>query len=228
MIKKIIFLSFLFSAGTLAWAQDENIRLLDDFRVHQEATNPYAGILTYSDIKGSPYLFSDYRDADIYMKDGTRYRGKIRYDLYTDEMEYQIKNKTFWLAPRENIKKIILDGRTFLYLKNKKNSNKGGYYELLVDGPCQLLAKHLVNFQEAEKAKPYQDPKPARFEPKKNLFYLKKDPQPLFLVRNKKTLPDYLQDKRSEIVTFIKKNHFSVSREKDLIKIVKYYNSLSR
>ncbi|HHJ11350.1 MAG TPA: hypothetical protein ENK25_10740 [Bacteroidetes bacterium] len=228
MIKKIIFFSLILSTGHLALAQNEIIHVLDDIRVRQEPFNSYSEFLTYSDIKGSPYLFSDYRDADIYMKNDFHYRGKIRYDMYTDEMEYQIKNKTFWLAPKESIVKIILDDKTFLYLTKKKNSNEGGFYELLTDGPCQLLAKHLVNFREAEKPKPYQDPKPARFEPKKDLFYLKKDDQPLFLIQNKKKLIDYLQDKRSEIATFIKKNHISVSRKKDLKKLVEYYNGLSK
>ena len=219
---------FLFSGMVLHAQEQEIIKFLDDFRVNQEVTNPAAGVISsYEQIQGSPYLFPDYREAFIVMDDNSHYHGKLRYDLYTDEMEFQVKGHTYWITPRERVKKITLDNRTFIFLKTKGNK-KGSYYELVVDGPCRLLARHLITFHEAEEAKPYQDPKPARFENKHTLYYLQRnnDPGTLELVRNKKSLLTFLQDHAQEIGKFIKKEHLSVNREEDLKKIITYYNGL--
>ncbi len=228
-LKKGFFLWLLSVSGITLQAQEQEIvKFLDDFRVTQEIHNPAAGVITsYASIKGSPYLFPDYREAFIVMDDNSHYHGKLRYDLYTDEMEFQVKGHTYWITPRERVKKITLDGRTFVFLKTKADK-KGGYYELLVNGPCRLLAKHLITFHEAEEAKPYQDPKPARFENKRTLYYLQKagDPSALTLIRNKKALLAFLSDHSKEITSLIKKEHLSVTRPEDLKKIISYYNDL--
>ena len=224
--RTFIFSLFILFTGLL-YAQDKDIRFLDDFRFHEQAVNPDAGVInSYKDIEGSPYLFPDFRTTDIYTKDGKHYRGKIRYDMYMDEMEFQINKQTFWVSSKENIAKIVLDGKTFLYLKNE-GAKKGGYFELLVDGRCRLLVKYQVNFKKAEEAKPYQEPSPAHFEPKTNLYYLSKKGEPLFLIKNKKSLLKYLNDKNQDIPSFMRKNHISPSREGDLKKLISYYNSLT-
>ncbi len=226
ILKRTFFVSLFILFPGFLYAQDKDIRFLDDFRFHEQAVNPNAGVInSYKDVEGSPYLFPDFRTTDIYTKDGKHYRGLIRYDMYTDEMEFKINKQTFWVSAKENIAKIVLDGKTFLYLKSK-GANKGGYFELLVDGPCRLLAKHQVNFIKAEKAKPYQEPSPAHFEQKTNLYYLREKGKPLFLIKNKKSLLKYLNDKNQEIASFIKKHRVSSSREGDLKKLISYYNSL--
>jgi len=226
-MRKAIFFFLLISSWISLRAQEQEIiKFLDDFRVSQGIHNPAAGIISsYERIQGSPYLFPDYREAVIVMNDGSRYHGKIRYDLYTDEMEFQVQGKTYWITPREGVRKIVLDGKTFIFLKTKGNK-KGGFYELVVDGPCRLLGKHLITFKESEEAKPYQDPKPPRFENKKTIYYLKKEGEPSVLVRNKKSVLNYLQDKSGEISNYLRKNHLSLTRPEDLKKMVTYYNSL--
>ncbi len=234
IIRKIlisrIFWGIFFSVPVMGlYAQDQEIvKFLDDFRVNREANYPTSRITTsYETILGSPFLFPDYREALIVMDDNSRYHGLLRYDLYTGEMEFRVKGHTYWISPKERVKKIILDGKTFIFLNTKENKNRG-YYEVLSDGPVRLLARHLITFREAEEARPYQDAKPARFENKRTLYYLQKqnDPSSPEPVRNKKNLITLLNDHAGEISAFIRKEHLSVNQPADLKKIISYYNSL--
>ncbi len=224
---KHLFILFFFLVSGLVFGQEEAIRFLDDFRVYEQTHSSHANRVrnTYANIEGSPYLFPDYREADILTCDSITYQGKIRYDLYMDEMEYKVKGTTFWISSKDNILKIILDGKTFIYL-NPPGGKNAGYYELLTNGSCQLLCKYVVNYMEAQKAKPYQDSEPARFIRKQNLYYLKKERAAVKLITNKKSVLNYLQDKKDNVSLFIKKNHLSLKKEKDLKKLTEYYNQL--
>jgi len=225
-MKCLLLLLFLFLPGSL-FCQEAAIRFLDDFRHYEQIHSTISDrtINSYAQIEGSPYLYPEYKDADILTRDSITYRGKLRYDMYADEMEYQVNGKTYWIATKENIAKILLNGRTFVYLK-EQGKKKSSYYELLVDGPCQLLGKYSVAFKEKEKAKPYQETKPAHFQHNRNLYYLRKNDGTMKLISNKKTIINFLQDKRDDITNYMKHNRVSINKITDLEKLVNYYNNL--
>lgn len=227
---KTTFLSFIFLLSAIyIKAQDQDLtKFLDDYRITKEIHNEAGGTIhSYDNIEGSPYLYPDYREATIFMDKGLRYHGNLRYDLYSGEMEFQLKGKRYWIAPKEKIEKIILDDKTFVFLTTGKDK-KGSFYELITDGPCRLLAKYTVDFIDAEEAKPYQDPRPARFSRKKTLYYIQKEGEEPLFIRNKKNLLSALGDKSSEIASFIRKEHLSVTRKEDLSRIISHYNELLR
>jgi len=225
-----IFFPFLFLLIAISSsAQDQNLsKFLDDFRVTQEIHNKLGSTInSYDMVEGSPYLYPDFREALIQMDNGIQYRGKLRYDLYTDEMEFMLKDHRYWLGPKVKIEKIVLDGRTFVFL-TPAGTKKGRFLELLVDGPCRLLADHSVDFIDAEEAKPYQDARPARFSRKKTTYYFQKGKDAPELIRNKKSLLHALGPHADKIATRIKKEHLSVTRREDLQKIITYCNDLSK
>ncbi len=227
---KTAILSFilLLSAFFLKAQNQDLSKFLDDFRVTKKIHNEAWGTIhSYDNIEGTPYLTPDYREATIFMENGLRYSGKLRYDLYTDEMEFQLKGRRYWVAPKEKIKKIILDDKTFVFLTSGKDK-KGSFYELITDGPCRLLADHSVDFIDAEEAKPYQDARPARFSRKKTTYYFQKGKNAPELIRNKKSLLHALGPHADKIATRIKKEHLSVTRREDLQKIITYCNDLSK
>ena|GEM_PF-5336041 len=222
------FLVLAFVLPVSSFAQEQEIiRFLDDFRVTQETTHPTAGVITsYEKIQGTPYLFPDYREATIVRDDSSRYQGKLRYDVYTDEMEFQVHGNIYWITPRERITRIVLDGRTFLFLP-VEGSRKGAFFELLTEGNCRLLAKYVVTFHEAEGAKPYQDPKPARFGPVRKTFFCSCSGSPAIPIRGKKNLlTRCFSSHTEEMAHFMRKEHLSLGREQDLIRLFRHYNSL--
>ncbi len=223
----IVGMLMMIMIAPLAAQEQEIVKFLDDFRVARETTEPAAGVITsYEKIQGSPYLFPDYREAWIVMKDSSRYHGALRYDVYTDEMEFTVQGHRYWITPREKVARIRLDGKTFLFLP-LQGSRKGSFFELLVDGPCRLLVRYVVNFHEAEGAKPYQDPKPARFSPVRKVYHCACQGAPAIPLRNKKTvLTRCFAGHQEEMKSFIRSRHLTLSREEDLIRMFRHYNEL--
>jgi len=215
---------FLFISGTIS-GQGDISRFLNEVHQYKETHSSYRDpdITAYENIEGTPFLFTDYKDSEILTKDSNLYEVKLRYNLYADEMEYKTNGITFRIPFKNNIDKIILDGRTFIYLESPQEE---GYYELLANGFCKLLGKYNVTFIPAKKAEPFVDAKPNCFKRNRDLFYLKKEEGPPEKITNKKTIFNYFGDKKTEIATFMKKNRISPNKACDLKKLTDFYNNL--
>jgi len=185
---------------------------------------------TYNDVEGSPFMQKEFREGRIQLKDGRLYSGKLRYDMYTGEMQFIAKGIVYVIAFPEDIEYIEIEDVKFIYtpylLTPSGTNPKESYFIVLMDGDNKLLAKKEVLLLDAVPAKPYVDPKPAQFSKKNDSYYIKKKNLSAVKIINRKSLISILEDKEAEVLDFIKKEKISHKNQEDLKKLIEHYNSL--
>jgi hypothetical protein len=177
----------------------------------------------YKDIDGSPYLKSEFTDGVFCIKDTVAFKLPIRYNIYKDEMEYQLKGLNYVVGSPQSLKKVLLDGAEFAYLPFIQ---KGGYFELFKSGKCTLAIKRTVEFKPSEGSKPIIGLQPAKFVKKPDIFYFVIDHSQAFKIENLKSVLDALQDQKQKIEDFIRQEKIKNTKKENLAKIVDYYNTL--
>jgi hypothetical protein len=178
----------------------------------------------YRGIDGNPYLNKDFVEGTCKFKDSAAIKLQLRYNMYSDEMEYRIKDVTYSIKNTESINKVIIGESVFLYLPFVQ---KGGYFEIYEPGKCLLAQKRSVKFYQAEAAKPIEGiSKPARFVNESDVFYIVFSQSKFYKITNTKSILEALQDQKAKIDNYIDQEKIKNTKKENLIKIVKYYNSL--
>jgi hypothetical protein len=87
-------------------------------------------------VTGSPqFLLPQFTEGDVYMKDGSMARVKLNYDAVWDQMQFiGNDNVIMTIANPENVIKIEIATRTFVYVKNN-------FAEVISVGPVSLYAR---------------------------------------------------------------------------------------
>ncbi|MFP3861060.1 MAG: hypothetical protein ACLFUW_09575, partial [Bacteroidales bacterium] len=103
-----------------------------------------------------------------------------------------------------------------------------GFMARLVKGPCSLYKIFSIEFHEAKEAKSgYDQSKPARFEIKSPTYYIKFQgddyPREIESLRKNKFLGNF-ESMKEELNEFIKEENIRLKDERDLVKLVRYYN----
>jgi hypothetical protein len=221
--KILAFGLFLFCTN-LTYAQKYDF-FLDRYTYHKNnISRPASNNNDYADVEGTPYLSQEFAEGIVYLKDSTAYQMYLRYNMFTNEMEYQLNNLTYIIGNPNAIQQIILGESVFVY---DPGVNDGGYFELLQSGKCSLLLKRSVHYQPSEGPKPIEGTiTPARFIKESDVFYVLNSVTGTFEVENKKILLTALEDHRLEVESYMKKEKTRISKREDLSKLVAYYNSL--
>ncbi len=177
---------------------------------------------TYEDTEGSPYLNKEFVEGSIFINDTNYVKIPLRYNIYTDELEYRHNSVNYVLGNPAILKKAIIEQSTFVYLPH---FHGGGYFEQIVQGKCQLLKKYAIKLKPQE-VKPIGGIViPPTFEKKPNMFYLALNDASSRKVTNLKSVINALADEKESIEKFIKENHIKNVKQESLIKILEYYNS---
>ncbi len=184
----------------------------------------------YKNVEGTPFLSKEFHEGKIKIRDEGLYSGKLRYDMYANEIQFIVKENIYAVAFPEDIEFIEIKDIKFIYthyLSAPSGSDlKESYFVVLMNGNCKLLATKEVLLFDAEPTKPYIPAKPAHFIQKKDSYYIKKKNLPAVEISNKKSMILILEDKETEVLRFIKKEKISHSDPEDLKKLIGYYNSL--
>ncbi len=181
---------------------------------------------TYSNIKGSPFLHENFIEGQIKLDNGRTYQGPLRYDIYSDEIEFKTTDGDIYAVRNpETIQFATLGDVNFNYFEPWEFKDVKGFYQLLVIGNYSLYKKYHVNLKDPEAARPYVEAKPARFEIKDSKYYIM-DADGFFTeIKNKKdlVLPGLNANKQE---SFIKSNKIGHKDEIDLIRFVEFLNEL--
>jgi len=178
--------------------------------------------------EGSPYMDEEFAEATIVSSENTVFKKvPLRYNVYYDRFEVQLDEGVFNLKPGGVVSKVNLQGHNFIYITYDYQSTEGeGYLELITEGRYTLYKQHKIIFKKAEPAQPYQEAKPAMFQERDPLFYVKYgDNQPLF-IKNKRDLEEIAVDNEKALKDFIKDNRIKVRDEEDMVKVVEFLNEL--
>ncbi len=228
-MKRVCFFILLFVLTNSLNAQTMLNGLMDSYRFTKMKDGIYTRYnLKMSEIQGTPYLDEEFITGIIITHDGVTYENiPLRYNAYSDDLEFQKGEDIYNIDPKTIIRKAEFGGAVFGCMKyDSFGKTQNGLFEMLTEGKATLLVKYTVKFLEKEKVQAFADPKPARFDTPKKEYYMVIDGAPAKLFTNKKSLLELFGNRKDEMETYISKNKLSVKDNNELIKIVSYFNSL--
>ncbi|MBE9491902.1 MAG: hypothetical protein IMY70_03365 [Bacteroidetes bacterium] len=176
--------------------------------------------------EGNMYLIDEWKEGETILKDGSILQGReYRYNIYAQQMQFIHGEDTLAFAVPEELQTITFDGRTFIYYPYKENNErKKSYFEVLTDGPCQLVLRREITYHFIDTENDGLENDVYILERK---YFIVKDHQDAFIIPlNKKGVLSILGDKEEEISAFIRSSNLRVKNEDNLIKIIEYYNTL--
>ena len=183
------------------------------------------------EVVGTPFLEEEFLFGVLILHDGTQIDGqKYRYNIHADEMQFILREDTVAIYQPLKVQSVTLGKQKFIYDLRKVGDDQleAGYFEVLVEGQASLLLRRLSRMEVDEYVPTYMGGGGS-----KNLFYkhsqfryIKVGDKAVEKIKNRRALMKAMEDRKSEITAFIKKNNLSVRQEGDLIEIVNYYNKL--
>jgi hypothetical protein len=199
---------------------------LGGFYFHQRFRDPAAVTAEkYQDIEGSPYLDPEFREGIIWLEDTTAVLLPLRYNIYTDEMEYRLEGVNYVIGNTTIIKAVGIGPARFLFLAV---AEKGCYVEVLDSGRCDLLLKRSVRFKPGEGTKPIVGtPTPAEFIRSSDAYFIRVKKSEPVAISNIKSIIMALQDEKDKVESFIAKKKIRRASKENLLMITRYFNSLS-
>ena len=177
---------------------------------------------------GSPYLNEKFVPGNVYTFNAKFVNLPMRYNIFDDYLEFEQNNQTYILDPEPRIKKVTFDNKTFVVLKyNNRDKSKLGYLQLLDSGRVMLFAKKNVLYRESQAPKALEaSSTPAKYTNVADVYFYKIGNSDMVKIESIKQMTESFQDQKDALAQFIKKEKISAKKEEDLIKLIKYYNSL--
>ncbi len=203
-------------------AQSLRPQIFPDFSRIEDRASSNKIDLTDKSIKGSPFYFDDFRSGEVFVNTSSKGKAMLRYNGLSDEVQFVKNDNTYEVIKKDNLEAIV-DNVVF---KVYKYEGKNQYFVKFNSGQNSLLLKPEKEYVDAVKAKSnYSKDTPAKFTNNYRYFIIKDgELQPVKL--KKKEILTVLADKKSEIEDFASSNKLSFKKEKDLTKIIDYYNTL--
>ena len=154
---------------------------------------------------------------------------RLQYDLVRDQVVLSQPGTPLKLRfIDEKVRSFAVDGHHFVRLvadSSSANTIRTGYFELLADGPVQVLAKRgKVLYEHLNK--PYVD---VSFEESSRLYMQKAGRY--YSVRSKGTALRRFADHSKEMQQYLKEHHLrfnKASRENSVAELTRYYNGLAQ
>jgi hypothetical protein len=169
------------------------------------------------------YIHQDYKKANISNSTKNYY---LRYNLFTDEMEYVNNGNIYNLNKSEN--KII----DFFEIKTKyvifELDDKLNYYVIKSTGKSAVLIKQNVRFDKGKKAITQFDIKvtPKFYRKKDDIYIAFKNKDLKIIPRSKKAFYKLFNNKAKQIKKYMSQQKLSHKKLNDIIKITNYFNSI--
>ncbi|MBD1391888.1 hypothetical protein [Mucilaginibacter glaciei] len=187
---------------------------------------------SYIDVEGSPYLAKDYNKGTVKVANGNTYKDVlIKYNQVDDVLYFPGKDDevlSFADPVTEFTINYLKGGNSIAghyrngYPAIDKNTVKS-YYEVLTDGTAQLLkrtSKYIV------KNKLYNSATETQTVNEENGFYIFAGGKMTLIKKDKKFVLPALGNKQNELEGYLKAEGLNLKNDKDLVKLVVYYNSL--
>ncbi|NQU88689.1 MAG: hypothetical protein HQ541_23345 [Mariniphaga sp.] len=187
------------------------------------------GINNNNDYTGSPYENDEFVKGKLITHSEFIYNDiPLRLNIYNNNIEYKDdKGETFAIDNPDYFSLINIGDAKIRYITYElgKKINKA-YFKVIEEGKATLLLKPKVNFQEATKPGAYQEAKSASFKRLPDEIYIQVGEKKAQQVTNKKSLLLILSEKQGLINAFLKENKIKLNKSEDILKVVRYYNSI--
>ncbi len=180
--------------------------------------------------EGDPFFQSKQFDTGAVFYNSMLYKNvPLLYDVVKDELlTHDPTNYYIVRLNNEGVRWFTIWGHTFIRLNHDSTNNitlHAGYYDLLYNGNTSLYKKNLKIIKENSGS--FQQGI-NKFIVESDEYFIKKDNQ-YYTVKNKKALLVLLNNKKKEIVQFIRKNKLNLKKDKDyaFTKVVAYYDEIN-
>jgi hypothetical protein len=192
-------------------------------------TTVHAQVTTASNetINGSPYVDDNYTDGVIYYAD-KELPAPIRYNAYQDLIEYKANGRPLVLDPTLTIKRVVVGKATIVPMEfTVGGKSKVGYFTELHQGKISLYARKSIVYLPLKKGGALDgSDQPAQFKPSPDEYYFSVENGPLQEVGSIKSMISQLPANQEEMARYAKKEKISPRKEKEIVQLVQYYNSL--
>lgn len=172
-------------------------------------------------IKGSNYLFEKWENfANIHSENGNVFRvTNLNYNIKSKKLEAKISNDSVFQFNSEGIEKVRIMNSTFKLIDSE-------FMKEIIAGKVGLYIKYSLKTKDAV-FNPLTHDELTPEEIIKVEHYVIRLNDKIFDIKLKKNdIINHMNDKEKEIKDFAKRNKLSFSNEKDVIKIITYYNTL--
>ncbi len=168
-------------------------------------------------VVGSPYVIPAYLPGKV---NGFKQTVPLRYNAYTDEIEYKHDTETEYVLPKkEDMSPISIQDKTYLLYDYVDNANEkiNGYLVEKHRNKYVLLLREHIKYKEGKDAiGSYDVERPPSFQKQKEVYYYFNNNKVLTMPTSKKELLAAFPNKKNEINAFLKSNKINFSKEEDL------------
>ncbi len=185
----------------------------------------------FQKLQGSPYANEEFAPGSVFKENELATKNvQLRYNIYSDEMEVQNRatpNSIGALKKEEDLF-VKIGFQLYTYVPFEGSVEKGHYFNIVSSQKeFSLYKKTEARFVPPKAAKTsYQTQKPARFTEKNTYYLVSQDERFYELPPKKSKIIDVMSVREKEIKAYIKRSRLDLSDEKDLVKLVTYYNSI--
>lgn len=188
-------------------------------------------VLNQPAIAGTPYLNKDFQDGKPISKYNQEFPIiPLRYNIYTDNIEYRSpNNKVYALENHNKLKAYKIGDTTFIYTPYYRNKNKlsSGYFQVLVPGKTKGLIKYTVYLLQARPLRPYKPAEPERFSKKIKSFYVKVGGDAAVPASREKNILQLFPKQKSQLSRYIKKERIHIRKQAEFVKLINYINTIT-
>ena len=184
----------------------------------------------YEEYDGSIYLQNKFVESSIIdeTSSGT-HDSELRYNIYTDAVEYKENSELFELSKNPKIQARI--GEDYFYycqFKTQRGVDREGYYILVeLHDQYRIYKRYEVTIKDPIKMDVYNGtPEPGSIRKKVSYFLEENDIIVELPLDKKEILVTAFSDKSDELKQYIKKEKIRLKKEEDLVRLVAKYNAL--
>ncbi len=238
-MKSLVY-SFLFLLTTVLFSQQNETvsspsnRLYDNSYLNG-AFNSFSNgkmiVNSHSKALGTPYLFKKWKYKNYIHLVNNSNDSKIvklktiNYNVELGKFVTKVKDNKVLYFDQNYFDYVIINNRRF-ELVNDYTTNTKKVAEIIGMINNKKLIKIYTFYILKSQTSGYQALSPKDKMKFKSKYYIYDDSTFLNIRIKKKTILPFISHDVSKVLTFAKKNHFSFNNEKDLIKILHFYNSL--
>jgi len=177
---------------------------------------------------GSPYINETYFPAVV---EGYDESIELRYNAYTDEMEFEV-DETLYALSKNEYPRVVLGWKKktpYIYTTYQDGANLVSGFLRIVNEKDKypLYVKETVSFSPSKKATSgYDSDKPEVYKREKDRFFTKIENQIVEVPLHKKNILKLFPEFQKEIQDFLKSEKVKLNSQDDMVRVFNYLNSL--
>ncbi len=178
------------------------------------------------DIDGTPYFYGNWKGGQINYDKKKYLVREIKYNIYKEELLFKKNDIAYTVPDKTLIAEFSIDDDEFVNICHGKY-NKRGFLKVLVKNEnTSLYKKYSCQLVEGKSSNGIISATNDAYSINCTYYIKTKESQVVRFVLRKKRLYDFFLIHKGKIKKYIKQNKLKIKREKDLIKIINYCNSL--